>query len=54
MLMIDRLNKICKAYGMKINVKKTKVMIINGKAKTEGVAAVYYVRQGAFEAGDSS
>ena len=30
--MIDRLNKTCKAYGMEINVKKTKV-IINGTAK---------------------
>jgi len=31
--MIDRLNETCKEYGMEINVKKTKVMIIN-KAKT--------------------
>ena len=31
--MIDSLNKTCKAYGMEINVKKTKVMIINGTAK---------------------
>ena len=30
--MIDRLNETCKAYGMKIHVKNTKVMIIN---KTE-------------------
>ena len=52
--MIDRLNKTCKAYGMEINVKKTKVIIMNGTAKTEGDAVVYYVRQGAFEADDSS
>ena len=30
--MIDRLNKTCKAYGMEINVKKTKVMIMNETA----------------------
>src|SRR5437899_3504354 len=46
--MIDRLNKTCKAYGMEINVKQTKVMIINGTAKTERDAAVYNVGQGAF------
>src|SRR2546425_10969027 len=28
--MINSLNKTCKAYGMEINVKKTKVMIMNG------------------------
>ena len=26
--MIDRLNETCKEFGMEINVKKTKVMII--------------------------
>lgn len=31
--MIDRLNETCKAYGMEINVKKTKVMIMNGTKK---------------------
>ena len=31
--MIYRLNKTCKAYGMEINVKKTKVMIMNGTKK---------------------
>ena len=31
--MIERLNKTCKAYGMKISVKKTKVVIMNGTAK---------------------
>ena len=37
--MIDRLNETCKAYGMEINVKKTKVMTkIKGKA--EGVCRV--------------
>src|SRR6184192_412311 len=35
--MIDRLNKICKAYGMEINVKKTKVMIMNETAKPKGM-----------------
>ena len=35
--MIDRLNKTCKAYGMEINVKKTKVMIMNGTAKPKGM-----------------
>src|SRR2546425_8462096 len=35
--MIDRLNKTCKAYGMEINVKKTKVMIITGTAKPKGM-----------------
>ena len=34
--MIDRLNKTCKAYGMEINVKKTKVMIMNRTAKPKG------------------
>ncbi len=28
--MIDRLNQSCKEYGMEINVKKTKVMVMNG------------------------
>src|SRR3989442_841082 len=35
--MVDRLNKTCKAYGMEINVKKTKVMIMNGTAKPKGM-----------------
>src|SRR5437867_9474261 len=35
--MIDRLNEARKAYGMKINVKKTKVMIINKKEKQKGM-----------------
>src|SRR5881296_1569395 len=35
--LIDRLNKTCKAYGMEINVKKTKVMIMNGTAKPKGM-----------------
>src|SRR3989442_13455462 len=34
---IDRLNKTCKAYGMEINVKKTKMMIMNGTAKAKGM-----------------
>ena len=35
--MVDRLNKTCKAYGMEINVKKTKVMIMNETAKPKGM-----------------
>src|SRR3989442_3338019 len=35
--MVDRLSKTCKAYGMEINVKKTKVMIMNGTAKPKGM-----------------
>src|SRR3989441_13226479 len=35
--MIDRLNKTCKAYRMKINVKETKVMIMNKKEKQKGM-----------------
>src|SRR2546425_11497129 len=35
--MIDRLNETCKVYGMEINVKKTKVMIMNGTAKPKGM-----------------
>src|SRR5213083_553540 len=35
--MIDRLNERCKAYGMEINVKKTKVMIRNEKEKQKGM-----------------
>ena len=31
--MIDRLNKTCKEYGMEINVKKTKVMVMNGSGR---------------------
>ena len=34
---IDRLNKICKAYGMEINAKNTKVMIMNETAKPKGM-----------------
>ena len=35
--MIDRLSTTCKAYGMEINVKKTKVIIINGTANPKGM-----------------
>jgi hypothetical protein len=35
--MIDKLNETCKAYGMKINVYKTKVMIMNGIDKPNDV-----------------
>ena len=35
--MIDRLNDTCKAYEMEINVKKTKVMIMNKKKKQKGM-----------------
>ena len=35
--MIDRLNETCKAHEMKINVKKTKVMIMNKTEKQKGM-----------------
>src|SRR5437867_3730406 len=35
--MIDRLHKTCKTYRMEINVKKTKIIIINGTAKSKGM-----------------
>ena len=35
--MIDRLHKTCKIFGMEINVKKTKVIIINGTANPKGM-----------------
>src|SRR3989441_9961537 len=35
--MIDRLNEICKEYGMEINVKKTEAMILNKKEKQKGM-----------------
>src|SRR3989442_2132490 len=35
--MIDRLSTTCQAYGMEINVKKTKVMIMNRTAKLKGI-----------------
>ena len=38
--MIDRLNTTCKAYGMEINVKKTKVMIVNETANRRGCSSV--------------
>ena len=31
--MVDSLNDACRAYGMEINVKKTKVMILRIKEK---------------------
>ena len=34
---IDRLNKTCKAYGIEINVKKSKVMIMNKTEKPRGM-----------------
>ena len=35
--MIDRLSETCKEYGMEINVKKTKVMVINGSGRIKHV-----------------
>src|SRR2546425_9112082 len=35
--MTDRPNETCKAYGMKINVKKTLVMIMNKNEKQKGI-----------------
>ena len=31
--MLDRLNETCKEYGIEINVKKTKVMMMNGAGR---------------------
>ena len=31
--MLDRLSETCKEYGMEINVKKTKVMMMNGTGR---------------------
>ena len=33
--MVDSLNDACRAYGMEINVKKTKVMIMGRKGGVE-------------------
>ena len=38
---------------MKINIKKTKVMIMNKNGKAEGDAAVYNVERGAVGAADA-
>jgi len=38
--MIDKLNDTCKEYGMEINVKKTKVMIINNTKTSVGTQHV--------------
>ena len=38
--MIDRLKETCKAYGMEINVKKTKVMIMNKRKSRRGLQVV--------------
>ena len=38
--MLDSLNKTCKVYGMEINVKKTKVMVMNGAGQNDGVVAL--------------
>ena len=35
--MIHRLNETCKAYGMEINIKQTKVMIMNKTDKPKGL-----------------
>ena len=35
--MLDRLNETCKVYGMEINVKKTKLMIMNKSEKQKGM-----------------
>ena len=31
--MLDRLSETCKEYGMELNVKKTKVMAMNGTGR---------------------
>lgn len=33
--MMDKLNEVCKEYGMAINVKKTKVMVVNGTGRVD-------------------
>ena len=33
--MLDKLNEVCKAYGMEINVKKTKVMVVCKEGKEQ-------------------
>ena len=35
--MVKRINETCKAYGMKINAKNTKVMIMNKTEKPKGM-----------------
>src|SRR3989441_9857719 len=35
--MIDRLNETCKAYGIEVNVKNTKEMIMNKNEKQKGM-----------------
>ena len=35
--MIDRLSEICSVYGMEINVKKTKIMIVGDKEEARVV-----------------
>ena len=37
--MIDKLNDTCKEYGMDINVKKTKVMVLGGDRVGNGLQA---------------
>ena len=51
--MIDRLSKTCSVYGMEINVKKTKVMIMGDKEETRGCATWYSVEWSAFGTGAS-
>src|SRR6267154_4035046 len=36
-IMIDRLSRACKEYGMKINVKKTKVMVASRMEEMTGM-----------------
>ena len=38
-MMIDKLNDTCKEYGMDINVKKTKVMVMGGDRVANGSQA---------------
>src|SRR3989442_12339984 len=51
--MIDRLSTTCKAYGMEINVKKTKVMIMNGTAIPKAMQRCIVLDGGAFGTGVS-
>ena len=39
--MIDKLNDTCKEYGMDINVRKTKVMVVGGDGAENGSQACF-------------
>ena len=49
-IMIDRLSRACKEYGMEINVKNTKVMMVS-RAGDDEDATKYNVGRSAIRAG---